>query len=151
MVLFSKIPISALKHTQYQGFYSRDKTGTHCIRGWVGPRAGLDGCGKSRTHRDSIPRPSALSESLYRLGYRPTLQYYGFVIKDLFWFNFPYIFTTTTFHQFQYSSNTHTHIYIARHPSARQTVLFHVLKWGKKIVRIVGNHLLPAWCRGRPN
>ena len=22
--------------------------GTHCIAGWVGPRAGLDGCGKSR-------------------------------------------------------------------------------------------------------
>jgi len=21
------------------------KTGTHCIGGWVGPRAGLDGCG----------------------------------------------------------------------------------------------------------
>jgi len=34
--------------------------GTHCIRGWVEPRAGLDGCGKSRPHRDSIsgpPRP----------------------------------------------------------------------------------------------
>jgi len=24
------------------------KPGTHCIRGWVGPRADLDGCGKSR-------------------------------------------------------------------------------------------------------
>ena len=24
----------------------------------VGPRAGLDGCGKSRPHRDSIPGPS---------------------------------------------------------------------------------------------
>jgi len=24
-----------------------DKPGTHCIGGWVGPRAGLDGCGKS--------------------------------------------------------------------------------------------------------
>jgi len=30
------------------------KPGTHCIGGWVGPRAGLDECGKSR-HRDSIP------------------------------------------------------------------------------------------------
>jgi hypothetical protein len=26
-------------------------------RGWVGPRAGLDRCGKSRPHRDSIPGP----------------------------------------------------------------------------------------------
>jgi hypothetical protein len=25
----------------------------------VGPRAGLDGCGKSRPHRDSIPGPSS--------------------------------------------------------------------------------------------
>jgi len=31
---------------------------THCIGGWVGPRAGLDGFGKSRPHRDSIPGPS---------------------------------------------------------------------------------------------
>jgi hypothetical protein len=32
-------------------------TGTHCTRGCVGPRAGLDGCGKSCPHRDSIPEP----------------------------------------------------------------------------------------------
>ena len=30
----------------------------------MGPRAGLEGCGKSRPHRDSIAGPS---ESLYRL------------------------------------------------------------------------------------
>ena len=28
--------------------YPPVKTRTHCIGGWVGPRAGLDGCGKSR-------------------------------------------------------------------------------------------------------
>ena len=28
--------------------------GTHCIGCWVGHRAGLDGCGKSHPHRDSI-------------------------------------------------------------------------------------------------
>ena len=27
--------------------------------GWVGPRAGLDRYGKSRSHRDSIPGPSS--------------------------------------------------------------------------------------------
>jgi hypothetical protein len=32
---------------------------THCIGGWVGPRACLDGRGKSRSHRDSIPEPSS--------------------------------------------------------------------------------------------
>jgi hypothetical protein len=38
--------------------YPREGPGTHCLRGWVGPRAGLDGCGKSLSHRDSIPGPS---------------------------------------------------------------------------------------------
>ena len=32
--------------------YSRERPGTPCIGGWVGPRADLDGCGKSRPHRD---------------------------------------------------------------------------------------------------
>jgi hypothetical protein len=34
------------------------RVATRCIGGWLGPRAGLDGCGKSRPHRDSIPVPS---------------------------------------------------------------------------------------------
>jgi hypothetical protein len=29
----------------------RKRPGTHCIGGWMGPRAGLDGCEKSRSHR----------------------------------------------------------------------------------------------------
>ena len=33
--------------------------GTHCTGGWVGLGAGLDRCGKSRPHRDSIPGPSS--------------------------------------------------------------------------------------------
>jgi hypothetical protein len=28
--------------------YTRERPGTHCIVGWTGPRAGLDGCGKFR-------------------------------------------------------------------------------------------------------
>ena len=28
--------------------YPWEKPGTHCTGGWVGPRAGLDRCGKSR-------------------------------------------------------------------------------------------------------
>ena len=39
--------------------YPRERPGTHCIGGWVGLRAGLDRCGKSRAHRDSIPGPSS--------------------------------------------------------------------------------------------
>ena len=36
--------------------YPRERTGTHCIRGWVGPRARLDGCGKSRPKPGFDPR-----------------------------------------------------------------------------------------------
>jgi hypothetical protein len=35
---------------------------THCIGGWVGPRAGLDECGKSRPHQDLIPGPSSYTD-----------------------------------------------------------------------------------------
>jgi hypothetical protein len=31
---------------------SGKRPGTHCTGGWVGPRAGLDGCDKSRPHWD---------------------------------------------------------------------------------------------------
>jgi hypothetical protein len=37
--------------------YPRETRGTHCTGGWVGPRACLDVCEKSRPHRDSIPGP----------------------------------------------------------------------------------------------
>jgi hypothetical protein len=37
------------------------RPGTHCIGGWVGPKAGLNGYGKSRPNRDSIPGPGRLS------------------------------------------------------------------------------------------
>jgi hypothetical protein len=40
-------------------FYPRERPGAHCTGGWVGPSAGLDRCGKSRSHRNSIPRPSS--------------------------------------------------------------------------------------------
>jgi len=33
------------------------KTDTNFARGWLGPRAGLDGSGKFRLHRASIPVP----------------------------------------------------------------------------------------------
>ena len=39
--------------------YSGERPGTRCTGGWVGPRAGLDRCGKSRPQRDSIPGPSS--------------------------------------------------------------------------------------------
>jgi hypothetical protein len=50
--------------------YPRDRPGTHCTGGWVGPRAGLDIYEKSRPHRiRSTDRPAS-NQSLYRLSYR---------------------------------------------------------------------------------
>jgi hypothetical protein len=34
--------------------YPRERSGTHCIGGWVVRRASLDGCGKSRLHRQPV-------------------------------------------------------------------------------------------------
>jgi hypothetical protein len=50
--------VGGQRHATPLPLYPRERPGTHCIGGWVGPRAGLDGCGKSHPHRDSIPGPS---------------------------------------------------------------------------------------------
>ena len=31
----------------YRLLYPRERPGTYCTEGWLAPRAGLDGCGKS--------------------------------------------------------------------------------------------------------
>jgi hypothetical protein len=47
--------------------YLRERPGTHCIGGWMGPTAGLGECEKSRPHRDSIPGPRvAILTALFR-------------------------------------------------------------------------------------
>ena len=38
---------------------TRERPGTHCTGGWVGPRTGLEGCCKSHSHQDLIPGPSS--------------------------------------------------------------------------------------------
>jgi hypothetical protein len=49
--------------------YPRERAGTHCTGGWVGPTAGLDRCGKSRPTGFRLPDRPARSRSLYRLSY----------------------------------------------------------------------------------
>ena len=57
------------------------RAGTHCIRGWVGPRAGLDGCGKPLpTGIRSSDRP-ARSKSLYRLRYPVPHSYMSHILR----------------------------------------------------------------------
>jgi hypothetical protein len=41
------------------------RAGTHCIGGWVGPRAGLDRCGKSRRPPGFDPRTVQPAASRY--------------------------------------------------------------------------------------
>ena len=43
------------------------KPGTHYTGGWVDPRIGLDGSGKSHPHRDSIPVPLCPPQISYGL------------------------------------------------------------------------------------
>jgi len=38
----------------------RERPVTHYTRSWVGPRTGLDECGKSCPHQNSISGPSGL-------------------------------------------------------------------------------------------
>ena len=45
------------------------KAGAHCRGGWVGSRADLDGCRKSRPTGIRSPNRPARNESLYRLSY----------------------------------------------------------------------------------
>jgi hypothetical protein len=54
--------------------YPRERPGTHCTGGWVGPRAGLNRCGKSPPPTGiRYPDRSARSQSLYRLSYPATI------------------------------------------------------------------------------
>jgi hypothetical protein len=39
--------------------YPRERPGTHSTGGWLGPKAGLDRCRKSRLHRESICGPTS--------------------------------------------------------------------------------------------
>ena len=49
--------------------YLREKPGTHCTGSWVGHRAGLDRCGKSRLPPGFDPRTVQPVESLYGIRY----------------------------------------------------------------------------------
>jgi len=49
--------------------YPRERPDTHCTGGWVGLRASLDWCGKSRPTGIRSPDGQARRQSLYRLRY----------------------------------------------------------------------------------
>jgi hypothetical protein len=45
--------------------YPLERPRTHCTQGWVGSRAGLDGCGKSRPQLGFYPRTVQLVSYIY--------------------------------------------------------------------------------------
>ena len=45
--------------------YLQERAGTHCTGGWVGPRVGLDRCGKSLPPGPSSPQPVAIPTTLH--------------------------------------------------------------------------------------
>jgi len=45
--------------------YRRERSCTHCIEGWVGPRAGLDGCEKPCPSPEFDPRTVQAVASCY--------------------------------------------------------------------------------------
>ena len=63
--------------------YPRERPGTHFKGGWEGTWAGLDGCGKSRPYRDSIPDRPAHSQSLYRISYPAHIYIYIYIYKHI--------------------------------------------------------------------
>jgi hypothetical protein len=62
-------------------FTPEERPATHCIGGWVGPRAGLEGYGKSSPGIRFPGRPSR-SESLYRLNFpaHNECKYYMYIL-----------------------------------------------------------------------
>jgi hypothetical protein len=60
--------------------------GTHCTGGWVGSRASLDGCRKSRTHWGLIPRPSSPQKVAIPISYPRPWRYTGLDCKQRIYF-----------------------------------------------------------------
>jgi hypothetical protein len=58
--------------------YPREIPGTHCTGGWVGPRAGLDVCEKSRPTRIRSPdRPARNQSTVNKHGRNNTVNKLG--------------------------------------------------------------------------
>ena len=96
--------------------YPRERSVTHCTGGWVGLRAGLDWCGKSRpTGIRSLDRP-ARRQSLYRLHYPAHSSYSNtrkennrlFAPEPIFLFSVTTL-TTTLLTQLCYSTASLSH------------------------------------------
>jgi len=82
-------------NAKFRPLYPRERHSTHCIGGWVGPRDGLENCGKFRFTKIRSPYPPARSQSLHRLHYSGSLKFIYLLLKA-FVFNLhkTYLFST---------------------------------------------------------
>jgi len=62
--------------------YPRESPGTHCTGGWVGLRASLDRCGKSRPHRNSTADRPARRKCYNDYATQPTVNQYLSLLKQ---------------------------------------------------------------------
>jgi hypothetical protein len=60
-------------------FYPWERPSTHCTGGWLGHRAGLDRCGKSRPTGIRSPDCPGRSQSLYQLSYPAHIYIYIYI------------------------------------------------------------------------
>jgi hypothetical protein len=70
--------------TRPRPLYPRERPGPPCTGSWVGPRAGLDVCDKSRPTGIRSPDRPARSQSLYRLSYPVIGSCTGFYSRNSF-------------------------------------------------------------------
>jgi hypothetical protein len=81
--------------------YLRERPGALCVGGWVSPRAGLDGCGKSRPPPGFDPRTVQPLASRYTVYAIPALIYFYivYIFICIFIYNkfYIYIYSQLTF------------------------------------------------------
>jgi len=68
------------RHTP-AALHPRERPGIHCTGGWVGLRAGLDRCGKSRPHRDFFFDPQTVQPVASR--------YTDYATRPIYWEHVP--------------------------------------------------------------
>jgi len=78
--------------------YPQERPGTHCTGGWVGLRAGMEWCGKSRPTGIRSPDRPARRQSLYRIRY-PAHQTQLFIEKNYFVIQYATLMITKCFLQ----------------------------------------------------
>jgi hypothetical protein len=123
-------------------FTPRGRPSTHCIGGWVGPTAGLDGCGQSHPTRIwSLDRP-ACSESIYRLSY-PGPPHYVDVIVTLNWVNHVLHFFPTLFH--------HLHAIFKLSSKCGRCNIRMILGLGRRVEKLDIDSELPVCCVWKPS